>query len=517
MPRRSRLRRRLLGLIAAAFVLGGAAPTVTAQEEARPDVDQFGGFIASARANALSITYDSPGLLPVSSPVIDISVPEALATLNSGPVGYGLASFVFPGPLLADLGAALEAGGTETGLPPYPVRSEAFYPSGPREADGGGGTARMTAITEFADSMAQTTFAGLDVPPVVNVGSITATSQTVVDGDQLVARTRSAVADVSILAGLIHIDSVTTELVSTSNGETAATVGDTTVSGATVLGLPVTIDGDGIHFAPDNDRNDPDDGEGGGKPLLPGVPEPTLPPDLSQGLEDVVAPLNELLDTVGAAGDDALQQLFDASGIEIKVLDAAETVEDGLGSRVAGGLSITLNYDGGNTPVLTDLLGLVPSDQLPSDDLGPIPFSPQGLFNLLKKTHVIGFNVAPASVSTQATPAFDFAAPPVDIDTPDVTPTPTPTSPPAIPTQPSVTPDFTTPAPNLGEQQTVVSTVPASSPSSLLLGIGLPVFVGFAAVLALPFFGIGSARLADRSLAAASTACPTGADHGPGE
>ena len=126
MRRTERTRKRFAFLALAAFALGIAgAPAVRAQEADQPDLDQFGGVIASARGNGLQITYDSPNLVATGSPVVQFSVPEALATISSGPVGYSLASFLFPGPLIADLDAALSASGQSTGIPPYPIRSEA--------------------------------------------------------------------------------------------------------------------------------------------------------------------------------------------------------------------------------------------------------------------------------------------------------------------------------------------------------------------------------------------------------
>ena len=224
MRRRSRTRRRFAFLALAAFALGIAgAPSVRAQEAAEPDLDQFGGVIASARGNGLQVTYDSPNLVATGSPVVQFSVPEALATISSGPVGYALASFLFPGPLIADLDAALSATGQSTGIPPYPIRSEAFFPAGPTEASEGEQGVEMSARTDAADSEALASYAGLSLDPAAYVGGMASRSQSVVLGDQLVTRARSEVTDISIAGGLIAIDSVVTDLVATSNGSAGAT------------------------------------------------------------------------------------------------------------------------------------------------------------------------------------------------------------------------------------------------------------------------------------------------------
>ena len=514
-PDRTR-RRRLVALVVVAFLLGAvASPGALAQEAPAPDgqadVDQFGGFNATSRSNGLQVTYDSPGLLPTGSPIIQLSVPEALATLTSGPVGYALSSFAYPGPLIADLNSALAAGGTETGLPSYPVRAEAFFPSGPTETTEGDQGTEMTATTDFADSMAYSAFSGVDVAPAGSVGAIRTRSRSLVEGEQLVSRTRAEVSNISLLAGLIRIESVATDVVATSNGTESATDGGTTVSGLTVLGLPATVGRDGIRFderpAPEEEGPDPVSDAVGG--VLGGALDP-----VADGLEGVAGPLNELLDQVGAGGDQALQQLFEASGIDIRVLDAVEVMEGGTAKRIASGLSVTIDYDGSNTPVLTDLLGLIPSDDLPSDNLGPIPFSPQALAKLLEKQHIQGFAIAPASVTAEATPAFEFDAGDFgDVGSVDVGSTSGSTG------GTGSTGDFETATPELpappGAQAS--PSVPASASGLFPLGDAIPALVVLGVLLGSPFFAAGSRRLADNTLAAVGSACPEGLDLPPEE
>jgi hypothetical protein len=507
----------LAGLVFAVVAVAAWPARQAAQRHGRPalraedaDVDQFGGFIVSARGNGFQLTYDSPGLLPTGSPIFQLSVPEALATLNSGPVGYALGSFAFPGPLVADLGAALAASGNDYGIPPYPVRAEAFYPSGPTEASEGDQGTEMTAVTEFADSFAHTSFSGLQFGPAAFVGSSTSVSQSVIEGDQLVARSRTFVSDVTLFGGIMAIDSVVTDLVATSNGTDSTSDGSTTVSGVTVLGLPAVIDGDGIRFV-DDPTADPGDNPVGGPvdDALGGALDP-----VEDGLTEAVDPLNQLLGELGIAGDDALQQLFEQSGIEVQLMDPVATSDGGTSERTANGLSITMNYDGSNTPVLTDLLSLVPSSALPPENVGPIPFSPQAMFNLLKETHITGVALAPANVTTAATPAFEFEPSDIDIDVPalggDV-----PSASGGAGSSPAggfetATPDL----PPAGAGQTVAST-PASSGQGLPLGDAIPALMALGVLLGSPFFAAGSRRLADNTLAATMLSCPQGLDAPP--
>ena len=508
MGRPDRLR-RLVGLVMAAFVFGAvASPGVSAQTEEAPDVEQFGGYIASARSNALQITYDSPNLLPTGSPILQFSVPEALATLNSGPVGYALASFLFPGPLIADLDAALSQGGTATGIPPYPIRAEAFFPSGPTEASQGESGTEMVAETGFADSRASAAYAGLSLDPVGFLGAASSRSQSVIENEQVVARTRTELTDLSILGGLVHIESVVTDVVATSNGTDSASAGGTEVTGVTVLGLPATIDENGISF-------DERPGGGGHNPLG-GLAELFGPVGDQVGgpLSQLAGPLNELFAQVDAAAEEGLQQLFEASGIDIRVLQPASGSDGGTATRTSSGLSITLNYDGQNTPLLSDLVALIPSSALPAENLGPIPFSPQALAKLLERIHSISIVVAPGDVSASATEAFVFEAPSVPATSPAATPRTTPAS-----SAPGPSGDFATLPPDLPPpaDPQVIEPLPVSEETVFPFGNALPALAVIALVASAPLFAAGSSRLADNTLAAVGTSCPDGLDRAPTE
>jgi hypothetical protein len=502
--------RRLVRLVIVAFLLGAvASPTAGAQTSGEePDVSQFGGYIVSSRSNGFQVTYDSPGLLPTGSPIFQLSVPEAVATLNSGPVGYALASFVFPGPLVADLGSALAASGQETGIPPYPVRAEAFFPSGPTDARQGEQGTEMVATTAFGDSRARSSFSGLDFAPAAFVGSARSASQSVIEGDQVVSRTRTAISDVVLFGGIINIDSVITDIVATSNGTESASAGGTEVSGVTVLGLPATIDEDGVRFD-EPPPEEPSDNPVGGP--IDGALGGALDP-VSDGLGGAAGPLNQLFAELGIAGEDALQQLFEQSGIDVRLLGPIETNDGGTVERTANGLSITINYDGSNTPVLTDLLSLVPSSALPPENLGPIPFSPQALFNLLKETHITGVALAPANVSAAVSPAFSADTPAFVADVPiDDVGSGIGSGSPDLGTGGGT--DFETATPDLppASPATPGSSEPASAVSDLL-GKAVPALAALAVLLGAPFFAAGSSRLADNTLAMATTSCPTGLD-----
>ena len=134
----------------------------------------------------------------------------------------------------------------------------------------------MTSITEYADSRARSSYAGLELRPCGRRRQRHARSQSVVEGDQVglpqpvrgvgPRRPRRA-------------PRASTRWSPTSSppatGPSAASSGTTEVSGATVLGLPVTITRDGISFDERPDarrRRRPDRRRVGG--LLGGVTGP---------------------------------------------------------------------------------------------------------------------------------------------------------------------------------------------------------------------------------------------------
>jgi len=112
-----------LGLVAAATLLpAGAFPG-----KAKASSPTLGGYTGSAAASGLHVFYNPEGLLPVAAPV-DVGIPDALATITTGPSTFARASVADPGDLLVNPDALITLGfaqwkpGT---LPPYPYRVNA--------------------------------------------------------------------------------------------------------------------------------------------------------------------------------------------------------------------------------------------------------------------------------------------------------------------------------------------------------------------------------------------------------
>ena len=459
---------------------------------------QFGSFKLESHGEGLSFTYDSPGLIPgTPSPIFAASLPESLTNMDSGPSSYALASLVYPGPLVADLPSVLALGGVPDAnqIPAYPVRAQAFFPAGPTATDASVGPGRQTVSTSDTTSDATTAFGAAQLPPILDVGNITSVSNSHLEQGAAVSRTRVELDDVDLMAGLIHMDAITTDLVANSNGTDAATAGTTTVSGLTVLGLPATIDPSGVHLtAP------PSSSSSSAGPLAP----------IGSALQPLGDALTQLMTSVIGAGNTDINQLLAASGIQMKLLEPTETKTGADANRLASGLLITITYNGSTEPVLSNLLNLIPIESLPSQGIGPIPFtSPQSIVVALKATHVETIGLAAANVRAAAaqpftTPSFGGATAPTGTLGTSATPG---------------TGGFSTPAPSLGGGN-------GGGGGGGAFGNALP--IGFAdtgplaaavivllAALAAGFAGAGGGRLADNVLAAASSSCPEGLDRAP--
>jgi hypothetical protein len=181
-------------------------------------------------------------------------------------------------------------------------------------------------------------------------------------------------------------------------------------------------------------------------------------------------------------------------------------VETGAVTRSSSGLSLTVVYEGREQAALIELLNSVPDELKP--DLGPIPFP----LLFLAENHIGGLNLAPASVTSLATPPFPAFE--VEPFTPPADPLPADLPTPAAD---FAAPAFTTPLPDLPP----TGQSPADSPlldgdrAASLLGGALPALLVALALLSAPLFGLGSTRLADNVLAPVSASCPTGADQPP--
>jgi hypothetical protein len=257
--------RRLRLAAALGFALLVLAPTGWALAADSPGGSAIGGFTALANAPGFQMIYDNPGGINGSHPVGYGTVPEATSTMATGPVGQGLASVVWPGPLLGNLGTASGLLPIPGGIPPPagqavqqngndPIRAEAST-GGPNDAQlaDPGGAVTMVAHADQNKVTAQATTKGFEAPGAGTTGTIVANSAVTVTTAAVTSQSNSAASNIAMgPAGLVTIDSVTSTATATSDGTAASGQGTTTVNGLKVAGQPATVDQDGLHLGPAN-------------------------------------------------------------------------------------------------------------------------------------------------------------------------------------------------------------------------------------------------------------------------
>lgn len=499
-PRRAALgrrRRRLALLVGAASLLGvGGSMPAQAQDDtgATRGEDLFGAYDLEARGIGVQSTYEIEGLLPGGSAVMDLTIPETLARFGSGPSGYGLASLAYPGGIVANLGSLVaQSGGPADGVPPYPIKAEAFYPAGPVEADASqpGGIAQKV-VTGDLGVQVNASFPAIEAPPVVNIGSLASASRTSIEGELAVSRTRVVLGNVVILGGVITIDQLVTDLVAAHDGTTGSTAGGTTASGVKFLGLAASLTEDGLVL----DEAPPSDG--------PAAPLGGPLSDVVGPLSSIVGPVQEQLAAVLDQAVPKLDEVLATAGIQLRLLEPHdEQVESGAATRNTTGLSLTMRYAGKEQQALVDLINSIPPDLKPN--IGPIP----NPVTFLAENHIVGLALGPASVSALATPPFpalDFPIGDLPLDT--------------VPFDPGTTPalgapGFSTPTAPLPAPPGSSDDSPSTDPVSSSFAGALPAALVALALLMSPLFGVGSARLADNVLAPAPAPCPIGLDEPP--
>ena len=364
------------------LALTGAAASVGAPasgETIRTDTT-LGGFSIAVEAAPFKVLLDDPSLpipRPEDAEVVAADPAYSAAFLDTGPNARAIGSSLWPGGLF---GTGLPQ--VADGAPEYPVKAEALYPDKPYHAtsvvDPTGALMNATALGLDALGTAKATPA--DTPgDVVSVGTVTSTSKaTVDDKGNAIGTAVSRVSDVDLLGGIIHVGSVTTDLMTRGDGKKGASAGTTRVAGLTIAGQGFTVDEKGLHAA-------------GSDTPLPGV---------------------------------TVDQLQEQLGIRVEGISQTSSSGKESASRSASGLRIVVNTLPLKTalkPVTGPLYGPV------ATIVSSIP-DPRSsyLFYLLNATPKITFVLGAGNSSTAATLplAFDpgqFPPPPVGGLTPPVT------------------------------------------------------------------------------------------------
>jgi len=183
-------------------------------------------------------------------------VNESVSKLSNGPVGHALASVAWPGTLLGNLGSLLIAAGGGN-VPPEatqlnsPIRAEARtggtgpvvtdYPPAPAPV-----IAHMKADAQPTKVTAEAALGGVQQATIGSLGASTSRSSVELTGVSTAKATaHSEVQDLDI-GGVLRIGAVVSDATATTDGKVASAKGRTEVTGASVAGVPVTIDENGI-------------------------------------------------------------------------------------------------------------------------------------------------------------------------------------------------------------------------------------------------------------------------------
>lgn len=254
------MRRALAALLLAASIAAVAPP-------ASADTD-LGGYTASAEASIVRIGIYEPAVPIPAEPQVDVSVGYARSTTATGPSSRGVASYLWPGDAVGDgLGVLLGNEALD-----YPVKTTSSSPAtetGPAtnavqindgngmSTSADGATTRATVvglglgngIGDPGGGLCQLFKRCTQQPPKVDLPDPIAAAatienlksqSTVVLGEHGIAATaRSVASGISLLGGLITIDTVDLRAVSTSDAARGSARGAVDVAGLTVLGTKV--------------------------------------------------------------------------------------------------------------------------------------------------------------------------------------------------------------------------------------------------------------------------------------
>jgi hypothetical protein len=346
-------------LVMGALPFGGLGHAANVRTETK-----LAGFAITTEATPLRVLLDDPKLDVPHDPgtaVVEGDPNYTLASVAAGPSARAITSTLWPGNLFG------EGLGQLAGMP-YPIKGEARYPDKPFSSPGVDGGALSSADALGLDALATADGSPTNKPGQVTVGDLTSRSHaTVTTKDQALGEAFSAVKNVDLLAGTIHIGAVTTALTTQSDGKKTLSSGTTTVSGLTIAGQAFTVDDKGLHAA-------------GSGNSLPGLSTP--------------AQVSQVLGITATA-----------------LAQTVVTTRNGV-SRAAGGLVIDIDTGplrallspatGVTNPILNGLIGSLP-DQTDA--------AKGQLFYLVKASPHLTFVIAQANSSSAATQPITFTFP----------------------------------------------------------------------------------------------------------
>jgi hypothetical protein len=237
-----------------ACVVGAVFPSVHASAAGDPG-SGFGSYALSASAPGAQLTVGEPTYCytsPAGLQGCDGDVPEATSDLSNGPTGSATAAVAWPGALASDIGnliitASNGAAPDQTRMLNDPVRAQVRTGQSPDTVtyDSVPGST-MKAVAKASVTSADAHVQSLSAASIGTFGPISGSTLTQLTGPKAaLAKATSSASDINI-AGVLHIGSVRSTATATTDGTTAKVTGATEVTGATVAGVPVTIDERGV-------------------------------------------------------------------------------------------------------------------------------------------------------------------------------------------------------------------------------------------------------------------------------
>jgi hypothetical protein len=357
----------------ASLLVGSASISGAATEST---VEHLSGYRGSAAASGVQVDYTPQGILPIPA-LIDIGAPDAVATIAAGPTTYAQASVLDPGDLIANPDALLTQASPQwpSGtIPAYPYRVTAnsgFGAPATESTPAPGLNARVAADSRgsTARATAPAVQAGL-----ATIGSMSALATTVTDGEQVTVHSVSTLSDITVM-GSLSIGALVTDLTATTRGANTTITGGSRVVGATLGGVPVTIDGTGIHA---NSGADP----------------------LNAALTGAVANVNDA---------------FANAGIRITLAPPNVSQSKKSADVRAGGLRIDFDKTTDSVPALKMLLDLYPGFQNP---IPGAPLGPDDFIAAVRAHHVAALTFGRGAVALTARSAIADIDVDVDVGVP---------------------------------------------------------------------------------------------------
>ncbi len=315
----------------------------------------FSGYELGAKATGALFAFDSPSLGVPAKPTGELNIAFSETTLRSGPTGYAIGSIAWPGQVVAALPAFLQKEiEVQSGqdfpfeVPNYPVRAESFYPQGPFSQSTQTGTAAMRSSAREQNTDASSHINAFAFPGIGGIGTQTSLASSGFDPSGVVSMAESAANDINFFGGIIKVDSVVSRLTARSDGEKATLAGTTTIAGAEIQGMGVTIDPNGVHAG---DQEGPD----------------------------------------SAAAQQAVNQVLNQLGASLELAKPVDSISGAQGSRALGGLILRVK-----SSTLEPLIVALPE---------PLQTQVRGQVTLDQD---IAIQIAPAAVTAGAARALDF-------------------------------------------------------------------------------------------------------------